>query len=170
MKACFLDRDGVIIKDKNYLKFINQIEYTKGIFAGLKKIINKNYFIFIITNQSGVSRGYFSEKKLNSINKNIKKRLNYYNIPVKGIKYCPCHPLGKIIKYKKNCFMRKPNPGMINYFIKKYNINRKQSFLIGDKKSDILAGKRAKLKNNFIFSDKINFEFYINNLIKKKKI
>ena len=66
--------------------------------------------------------------------------------------------------------MRKPNPGMINYFIKKYAIDRKKSFLIGDKRSDILAGKRAKLKNNFIYNDKKNFESFINNLINRNKI
>ena len=73
MIACFLDRDGVVIKDKNYLKNLKDIKYTTGIFEGLTKIIDKKYSIFIITNQSGVGRGYFSEKKLKSIHNKIER-------------------------------------------------------------------------------------------------
>tara|TARA_B100000989_G_C19517240_1_gene462273 strand:+ start:1675 stop:2187 length:513 start_codon:yes stop_codon:yes gene_type:complete len=170
MIACFLDRDGVVIKDKNYLKNLKDIKYTTGIFEGLTKITDKKYSIFIITNQSGVGRGYFSEKKLKSIHNKIEKKLKSKNVKIKGIKYCPCHPKAKIEKYKRKCSMRKPNPGMINYFIKKYAIDRKKSFLIGDKRSDVLAGKRAKLKNNFIYNDKKNFESFVNNLINRNKI
>jgi D,D-heptose 1,7-bisphosphate phosphatase len=170
MRICFLDRDGVLIKDVNYLSKIKDISFVKGIFQGLKKIINLKYRIYIVTNQSAVGRGIVSEKKLLKIHKFLTLKLKKHKIKISGIKYCPCHPNANIIKYKKKCLMRKPNPGMINEILKDNKTNPGNCFLIGDKKTDILAGKRAGIKKNFLYNNKQNFENFINNLINKNVI
>ena len=170
MKACFLDRDGVIIKDVNYLKYIKDIKFNEGIFNGLKILTQLGYKLFIITNQSAVGRGLLTEKKLFKIHDYIQKKLKKKNIEIKKILYCPCHPMAKIKKYQRNCKMRKPKPGMIKKIFKIYNIKPKNSILFGDKKTDILAGKRAKIKKNFLYNDIISFELFINRLLIDKKI
>lgn len=171
MKICFLDRDGVIIKDINYLIKIKDIKFTKGIFEGLKKVQALKYKIFIITNQSGVARGYLKENKLKKIHKFIINSFFKKKILINGIYYCPHHPGARIKKYKKDCNMRKPKPGMILKILRKNNkISRKDCFLVGDKMSDIKTGKNAGLKRNFLFSYNKNFDNFIKNLIKYKKI
>ena len=171
MKICFLDRDGVIIKDVNYLKKIKDIKFTKGIFEGLKRIQRLNYKIYIVTNQSGVGRGYIAEKKLKKIHKFIQKTFLKERIKLTKILYCPHHPKASIKKYKKKCAYRKPNPGMILKIIKENkNVLKKKSFLIGDKKTDIRAGKKAGLKKNFLFKKGKNFNKFVEMLILLRKI
>lgn len=165
MRICFLDRDGVLIKDVNYLRKIKDISFIDGIFQGLKKIINLKYKIYIVTNQSAVGRGIISEKKLLRIHKFITQKFKKYKITISGIKYCPCHPNAKILKFRKKCMMRKPNPGMINKILKATKVDPSNCFLIGDKKTDILAGKRAGIKKNFLYKSRQNFENFVNNLI-----
>lgn len=170
MKACFLDRDGVIIKDVHYLKYIKDIKFNKGIFRGLRKLIKLNYNLFIITNQSAVGRGLIKEKKLIEINSYIEKKLKKKNIKIKKTLYCPCHPKAIIKKYKKNCIMRKPKPGMIKKVLRNYNVKPKNCILFGDRKTDILAGENAKIKKNFLYNGKISFELFVNKLLINKKI
>ena len=132
MKICFLDRDGVIIKDTNYLRKLKDISFKPGIFEGLKKIQNLNYRIYIVTNQSAVARGYLSEKKLKKINNHIVKIFLKKGIKIYKISYCPHHPYAKIKKYKKDCFFRKPKPGMLLELSHERNIDLNLSLFVGD--------------------------------------
>jgi D-glycero-D-manno-heptose 1,7-bisphosphate phosphatase len=171
MKICFLDRDGVIIKDVHYLKKIKDIKFTKGVFEGLKRIQALNYKIYIVTNQSGIARGYLQEKKLKIIHNYIKKKVFLKKIKFEKIVYCPHHPSAFVEKYKKDCNYRKPKPGMIIKILKKNkNILKNSCFLIGDKISDIQAGKKAGLKKNFLIKKNSDFNNFVKKLISSRKI
>ena len=171
MKICFLDRDGVIIKDVHYIKKIKDVKFTRGIFEGLRKIQNLNYKICIVTNQSGIARGYLKEKKLKTIHNYIKKEFLKKNIKFKKISYCPHHPFASVNKYKKNCNYRKPKPGMIIKILQKNkNVSIDECFLIGDKITDIQAGRKAGLKKNFLLQKGMNFNNFIKKLIFLGKI
>ena len=151
-KAFFLDRDGVIVKDIGYLKDEKELIFFKDIFKVLKYIKKKNYLIIIITNQSVVGRKIISLKKLNEIHHFMKKKFLEKKIKIDDIYFCPHHPSEGIGSYKKKCLCRKPGNLLIEKAIKKWKINRKESFMIGDRKSDFLAAKKSKI--NFFYRPK----------------
>lgn len=166
---CFLDRDGVINYDFGYISKFKKIKFTKGIFEGLR-LLQKKFKLCIVTNQSGVARGYFSEKELKLLNKKIIEKLKKHKIRIYHIEYCPYHESSKIKKYKKKSFFRKPNPGMILAILKKYKTKAQNCILIGDKITDIKAGKNAGVKKNFIYNEKNDFKEFVKKKIYLNKI
>lgn len=150
MKAVFLDRDGTIIKNVPYLNDPERIEFLPYVLEGLKILISNGFNLFIVTNQSGVSRGFIKLKELEEIHKRIKNILKKEGIKIKDIVYCPHLP-------ENNCNCRKPKTGLIEILIKKYKIDLKKSYLIGDKDEDILLAKNMGIKSISV-SDKINVE------------
>lgn len=130
IKALFLDRDGTIIKEKPgvYLCDPKKVELYKNTKAAFKLFKELGYTIFIVSNQSGIGRGYFTEKEVKAVHKKLTALLKPYE--VKEIVYCPHAP-------NQNCTCRKPAPAMGIKLIKKYNVDKANSFVIGDKKSDI---------------------------------
>lgn len=142
-RAVFLDRDGVIIADTGYIDSVKRVFFLPGVAENLKKLKEKGFMLVIITNQSGVARGYFSEHTLKGINKNILDRLKTQGVEINGVYFCPHHPEGKIKEYALQCNCRKPLPGMILQAAKELSIDINTSFLVGDSERDILAGKRA---------------------------
>lgn len=151
-KAIFLDRDGTLIEEKNYLSDINDIHFLKGAFDGLKNL-QKDYLLIIITNQSGVARGYFNEDTVISINNEITKQLLKHGVTITDTYYCPHHEKGIIKKYSIKCNCRKPNTGLIEKAVKQYNIDLSKSYMIGDKDSDILLAKNCGCKSILIKND-----------------
>lgn len=147
ISCLFLDRDGVINIDYGYVYKEKDFQFIDGVLPTLQKLSKANVNIIIVTNQSGIARGYFSEKDFMLINRYMLKQFNENKINILDVFMCPHHPEGKIDKYKKICDCRKPKPGLINAAVDKYNINVKKSVLIGDKKSDIEAGINANIKN-----------------------
>ncbi len=159
-KAVFLDRDGVINRNSGYVTHIKKFVWLKNAKLGIK-LLNKNkYKVIIITNQSGVARGLYSEKEIIKLHKWINIELKKVNAKINDFFYCPYHPHGLIKKYKKKSFLRKPYPGMIYKAQKKHNIDLERSFMIGDQRSDEVCAKRAKVK----------FFYKKNNLLKDIKI
>ena len=145
-RVCFLDRDGVLIEEVNYLQSPDQICILPGVIEALQLLKDNNYKIIVITNQAGVARGYFKEDVIPKIHKEIDERLKRYNLKIDKYYYCPHHPEGTIAKYAINCDCRKPMPGMILQAQKDFNLDLNNSFLIGDKISDLLAAKNADCK------------------------
>lgn len=141
-KALFLDRDGVINVDKNYLYRIEDCEFIDGIFELCRAAKKKQYKIIVITNQAGIAKGYYTENDYKILMDYISREFIKQNCPLDDIYYCPFHING-IGKYKKDSEDRKPNTGMLIKAINKYKLDTANSILIGDKESDILAGKRA---------------------------
>lgn len=158
--AIFLDRDGVINYDYGYVYKKKDFKFKKGVIKGLQYLVKKNYYIFLITNQAGIAKGIFKEKDFLNFQSFINKKLSKHNISVDDVQYCPYHPEGKILKYKKRTSLRKPGNQMIKNIFKKYLIDKKKSFMIGDQISDKICAKNSNLK--FYFAEE-NFE----NLIKK---
>ncbi|GAG94427.1 unnamed protein product, partial [marine sediment metagenome] len=146
-KAVFLDRDGVITKEPPYYAHkIDQLELIPKSAEAIR-LLNKNGFkVIIVSNQSGVARGYYQEKDIEIYNRAMKKKLEEKNAYIDAIYYCPHHSEATIEKYKIDCDCRKPKPGMLRQAEKDLNLNLKRSFLVGDKMSDIEAGYRAGCK------------------------
>ena len=150
--AVFLDRDGVINEDFGYVSNFKRFKFKKNIITSLKKISNGNFYLFIVTNQSGIARGYFSEKKFLDFQKKINIILQKKKIYIYDTQYCPFHTSGKILKYKKKSILRKPDNGMFKNIEKKFLIDIKNSYLLGDKEIDKKMAKKSHLK--FFYADK----------------
>ena len=144
-KAIFLDRDGTINVEKDYIYKSEDLVFEEGTIEALKTFKNLGYILIVISNQSGIARGYFTEEDLNIFNNNMNEILKKNGVEITEFYCCPHHPDG-IGEYKKVCECRKPNNKMIEDAIKKYNIDREKSYMIGDKTSDIGAGLKSNLK------------------------
>ena len=145
-RAVFLDRDGTIIEDTGYLDECSKIRFLPRVSEAIKLLNENGFKVIIITNQSGVARGYFTEEALQEINRYIQESLAERRAIIDGIYYCPHHMEGIIEEYRKECYCRKPDPGMIEEAAREFGIDLSQSFVIGDKISDIEAGHRAGCK------------------------
>ncbi len=163
-KTVFLDRDGVINKEFGYILNYKKFKFLKGVKKAIKYINDKNYLVIIITNQAAVGKSLLSEEKLLNIHKKMQHSLwNFNKSYIDDIFYSPYYKDSIIKKFKKNKFDRKPKPGMIFKAIKKWNIDEKNSFFIGDKKSDKLAASNAKIK--FYYKKNVSFYDQIKKLI-----
>ena len=163
-RAVFLDRDGVINVDSGYVYKIQDIKWVEGAIETIKRFNEMNFLVFVVTNQSGVGRNYYSEKDVETLHLWMKDFLEERNALIQDFSYCPHHPNAKLRKYKINCNCRKPNPGLILSIVKKWDININKSFLIGDKESDIEAAKNAGMKG-YKFNSQNLLNFTIQNII-----
>lgn len=139
--AIFLDRDGVLTEEKSYVCSLEELSIFPYAKECIKRIKEKGYYAIVITNQSGIARGLFTEEILQEINMYLIEEIN-----VDAIYYCPHHTNGKIEKYRKKCNCRKPEVGMLEKAQKDFQIDMEKSYLVGDRASDILTGKKAGLK------------------------
>ena len=144
-KAAFLDRDGVINEDTGYLHSIKDFKWIKGAIEALKILKKHNYLIIVITNQSGVGRGFYTEKQVNDLHSWINKQLLEHKVKIDDFFFSTELPTEKIENSR-----RKPSPLMINEAVKKYNLIKKECFMIGDKETDLLAAKNASIRG-FLF-------------------
>tara|TARA_B100000686_G_scaffold332065_1_gene396379 strand:- start:511 stop:1044 length:534 start_codon:yes stop_codon:yes gene_type:complete len=152
--AVFLDRDGTINYDYGYVSRFSNFKFRPHVINGLKYLSKKKYLIFIVTNQAGLAKGKFKLNDLILLHKKLKIFLRKRKIVINDIEYCPYHPHGIVKKYKKKSEYRKPGNKMILKLIKKWKINKKRSFMLGDKNSDKQAAKKSNLyyehvKGNF---------------------
>lgn len=146
-KAIFLDRDGTINEDVNYLSEKNNLRIIPNSIEALQKFKNSGFLNIVITNQSGIARGFFTEEDLDNIHNELKKILRYKDKElIDDIFYSPYHIDGIIEKYKKDSPDRKPDIGMILSASAKYDINLSESFFIGDSYSDMICAEKAGLK------------------------
>ena len=146
MKAIFLDRDGTIIKDKEYLKSTEEIELLKGVLDALQILQNLGFKLIVISNQSGIGRGLITKEQVEKTNNYLLDLLFCNGVNITEIYYCPHSP-------KDNCNCRKPCPKMVYEAINKYEINKAESYFIGDKLIDALTGLNAGIKAVLIDKD-----------------
>jgi len=144
-KAIFLDRDGVINKEVNYLFKSKDFEFTKNCIQALKTLQENGYLLFIITNQAGIGRGYYTETDFHKLNDWMLAKLANNGVNITEVMFCPHHAEHGLGQYKIDCDCRKPKTGMITPLIESYNIDTSKSVLIGDKMGDIDAGLNAKI-------------------------
>ena len=147
-RALFLDRDGTINIEKNYVYKIDDFEFIDGIINFISAYYRQGYLIIIVTNQAGIARGYYNEEDYKKLTDWMIQEFHKNEIEISKVYHCPHHP-----KITGDCACRKPNPGMILQAIEDFNIDPVNSVLIGDKKSDILAGKNAGIGKNLYIQD-----------------
>lgn len=135
-KAVFLDRDGTINVDKGYLYKIEDFKLLPGVVEGLRLLQDAGYLLIVISNQSGIARGYYSEEDLLSLNRWMTDMLERQEIHLAGIYYCPHHPEGTIPQYSIRCKCRKPELGLFYRAVDVFDIQLSKSWVIGDKIRD----------------------------------
>ena len=148
-KAIFLDRDGTLNIDYGYVHKIDNFKFIDGAIDALRELKKMGYMLVLVTNQSGIARGYFSEEQFLQLTEWMDWSLAEQDVDLDGIYYCPHHSEGKG-EYKEDCDCRKPKPGMLLQAIKELKIDPTQSIMVGDKVEDLKAGIGAKVKMNVL--------------------
>ena len=146
-KALFLDRDGIINIDHGYVSKIEDFEFSEGIFTLLKSFRDAGYLLFVITNQSGIGRGYYSESDFHTLTAWMVEICASKGITIEKVFYCPHTPDAK-------CRCRKPDIGMIEQALSEYPLDLKHSWMIGDKVSDITLAANAGIGNAIYIGEK----------------
>ncbi len=139
--AVFLDRDGTINVEKEYLYRIEDFEFIPGAPEAIKRLKNAGYLVIVVTNQSGVARGYYSLDDVDKLHQHIQTELAKYGTAVDAFYSCPHHPTEGVNEFVKNCDCRKPEPGMLLRAAKDFGADLKRSIMVGDKFADIKAGE-----------------------------
>lgn len=142
-KAVFLDRDGVINAEKDYVYKVEDFEFLQGIFEAVKHFNEQGYVVIIVTNQSGIGRGYYTEKDFEHLTKFMLGRFEDEGAKIAKIYHCPHSP-------DSNCECRKPSPGMFLSAKKELDIDMQNSWMIGDKEGDIEAAIAAGISNTIL--------------------
>ncbi|CAA6819940.1 MAG: D-glycero-D-manno-heptose 1,7-bisphosphate phosphatase (EC [uncultured Sulfurovum sp.] len=146
-KALFLDRDGIINIDHAYVYEIEKFEFTEGIFELLRFFRTKGYIFFIVTNQSGIGRGYYSEDDFQVLTSWMLDELRKENIDIVSVHHCNHAP-------EEKCNCRKPETGMIDEILSKNTIDLKNSWLMGDKQSDIDLAHNVNIINTIAIGER----------------
>jgi D-glycero-D-manno-heptose 1,7-bisphosphate phosphatase len=151
-KALFLDRDGVINHDIGYLYRSEDFTFLPGIFELCREAKLKGYKIVVVTNQSGIARGYYSHGEFDALTAWMKHQFWLRGIKIDDVNYCPHHPkIGRGLA--ASCVCRKPRPGMLISSARKLGIDLSSSLMIGDKISDMAAARSAGIPKRFLFKE-----------------
>ncbi len=143
-RAVFLDRDGTINKDVGYPNSYGMIDIFSYSYEAVKKINQAGFLAVVVTNQSGIGRGYIEEKNLHDIHRQMARDFGQHGARFDGIYYCPHYEASDRPEYRGDCACRKPNPGMARRAVHDLDIDLSQSYMIGDKVEDILFGKNIQ--------------------------
>lgn len=167
-KAIFLDRDGTINKYVGFLRDINEFELLPGVSQSIKKINELGYLVIVVTNQPVIARGEVTYDQLTKIHYKMETLLGEEGAYIDGLYFCPHHPHkgyeGEITELKIDCDCRKPKPGMLLEAAHDYNIDLRESWMIGDGENDVLAGKAAGCKTALIGVNDFNQDVSIDSL------
>ena len=156
ISAVFLDRDGVINVDHGYVSTWEQFEFLPGASEALRELQDAGYLLIIVSNQSGIGRGYYSERDLHTLNQAIAEHLDStLGVTLSGFYHCPHHPTEAEGEFRQQCECRKPAPGMIQQAVSDHGIDLNTSLLVGDKDSDIEAGRAAGVAKLFKVVDSV---------------
>ncbi|MET3972894.1 MULTISPECIES: HAD family hydrolase [Bradyrhizobium] len=144
--AVFFDRDGVLNHDHGYVFEASKFAWKDGAREAVKLVNDAGYFAFVVTNQSGVARGFFEESDVQTLHRWITKELAVIGAHIDAFEYCPDHPEAAIERYRRVSDRRKPAPGMITDLLKRFPVVADRSILIGDKPSDLEAAEAAGIQ------------------------
>lgn len=143
IKAVFFDRDGTLNVDTGYLHRVEDFIWIEGAKEAIKYCNDLGYLVIIVTNQSGIARGYYTAEAVFEIHSWMQQELSKIGARLDDIFYCPHHVDGVIKEYSRSCDCRKPATGMLEAAIKKYGISRNDSFFVGDADTDMQCAKNA---------------------------
>ena len=149
-QAAFLDRDGVINRDRAYVSRWEDFEFVPGAVDAMRRLKQAGYALVVVTNQSGIARGYYSEAQYQALTAAMQQALANAGAAVDAVYHCPHHPKGKVAELAIDCDCRKPAPGMILRAAKELNLSLPDSILVGDKPSDIEAARAAGVGRAYI--------------------
>lgn len=135
-KAIFLDRDGTINVEKHYLYKLEEFEFLPGVFEGLQILQKEGYLLLIVTNQSGIGRGFYTEADFEKLNSWMINELKMRGIDIERVYYCPHLPDAAQINYRRDCECRKPKLGMYKQAVNEFDIDLSRSYAIGDRIRD----------------------------------
>ena len=147
-KVVFLDRDGTLNEEVNYLHKPEDMKLLPGVPQALKKLKDAGYKLIVVTNQAGVARGYYTEEDVKILHQYMNQLLEKEGAEIDAFYYCPHHPVHGIGAYKKVCNCRKPGTGMFEMAEKDFPVDRAASYMIGDKRIDAQAGKNFGVIKN----------------------
>ena len=151
-RAVFLDRDGVLTEEVGYLSDVSQLRFIPDSVKAVQLLNQAELKVIIITNQSGVARGYFSEEVISEIHQEMSNRLLTEKAFIDAVYYCPHHPEGTVERYAVQCNCRKPALGMLRQAAEEHGIDLKHSCLVGDKLSDIECAQRAGMSGILVLT------------------
>ena len=149
--AAFLDRDGVLNIDDGYIGTRDRIRWMPGVVTAIRALNDAGYLVFVITNQSGVARGMFSEQDVRDLHDWMRDELQHDGAHIDDFRFCPHHAAGSVADYAVDCECRKPKPGMLRDLMSAWPVRAQGSFVIGDKPIDVEAAKAAGLPG-FLFT------------------
>jgi D-glycero-D-manno-heptose 1,7-bisphosphate phosphatase len=149
--ALFLDRDGVINVDKSYIFRREDFEWVEGAQDVIRRFNAMGWWVFVVTNQSGIARGYYTEEQMQALHDWMTAELAGANIHIDRIYHCPFHEEGTIPRYTRDSYERKPKPGMLIRAMTDFPVIKDRSFLIGDKQADLEAAQAAGVRG-FLFT------------------
>jgi D-glycero-D-manno-heptose 1,7-bisphosphate phosphatase len=145
-KALFLDRDGVININHGYVYRTNDFDFMHGIFDLVQRANGQGYKVIVVTNQSGIGRGMYTESDFEALSVWMLREFTKRGATIDDVLFCPHHPQAELPEYKKVCECRKPKAGMLKAAASKHNIYLANSIMVGDKLSDVEAGIEAGLR------------------------
>ena len=143
LPAVFLDRDGVMVRDNGYVHRVEDLALLPGVVPGLRRFQQAGYLLVVVTNQSGIARGLFTEDDYQVFTLALSQRLAAAGVKLDAVLHCPHFPDAAVARYAVSCECRKPQPGMLMQAIRERAINPAASLMVGDRASDMQAGRAA---------------------------
>ncbi|MEG2172848.1 MAG: HAD family hydrolase [Desulfovibrionaceae bacterium] len=141
--AVFFDRDGVLNVDKDFVYKIADLEWIEGAMDAVRWCNEHGYWVFVVTNQSGIARGYYTEADMRAFHQHMQHQLNLHGASIDAFAHCPHHPHGIIPAYTCSCHCRKPEAGLITTLLQRWPVDRAHSLLVGDSPRDMEAAHKA---------------------------